>query len=158
MKYLLPVHQCNHSLLLNLEIWSVVRSIHTGGQCHTIVLFVLISVTVILFGQCHKTVLFLFLLVSVVVVLSFCYIKKSNFNHCHIYCSVLNDFCQYHNIVLVFFPFFFSSKILCSMFVYVLFYVNCVRTYFVLYGYFGVWWLACRVNRRQIEHLFLAVM
>ena len=30
----------------------------------------------------------------------------------------------------------------------------CVRTNFVVSGWFVVWWLACRVNSRQIEHSF----
>ena len=51
-----------------------------------------------------------------------------------------------------------SSKILCLMFVYVLFcdwFVSvCFRTDFVVFGEFVVWWPACRVNRRQIEVCF----
>ena len=48
-----------------------------------------------------------------------------------------------------------SSKILCLMFVYVLFCVN-LWTDLVFFGEFMniIWWLVCRVNRRQLEVCF----
>ena len=48
-----------------------------------------------------------------------------------------------------------SSKILCLMFVYILFYVN-LCTGLILWFLNNLWFddSACRVNRRQIEHCF----
>ena len=48
-----------------------------------------------------------------------------------------------------------SSESLCLMCVYVLLCMKiCVRTDFVVFGEFMVWWLVWRVNRRQIEVCF----
>ena len=45
-----------------------------------------------------------------------------------------------------------SKQFTTTMFVQSLSAGVCVRTNFVVSGLFVVWWLACSVNRRQIEH------